>query len=142
MNPDLLPVSLDVVLHSPACGTPFPSPSSCLHTANLNSLTGIKLQSLTFSIQPLPTSQAIVTGAATPMVCEALSFLCPPQSGCCAFLQGFEVPLSQLASLSVRWPSGYGFLSSFIAPSQECWSPPDSFNFSLLSLSIFTFCST
>ena len=37
------------------------------------------------------------------MVCVFLSLLCPPQSSCCTFLWGFEVPLSWLISPLVRW---------------------------------------
>ena len=65
-----------------------------------------------------------------------LFLLCLPQSCYCAFLWGFEIPpLScQLCGLL-----GCGFLSSFTAPSQECWSilVP----FFLFSLSFVLFCS-
>ena len=52
---------------------------------------------------PFQASQAVVSWEVVLIVCEALSLLCPPQSSCCDFLWGFEVPPSYLISLSVRW---------------------------------------
>lgn len=49
-------------------------------------------------------------------------------------------PPFQLMSLLVKGLQVCGFLSSFMAPSQECWSYPDSlFFFSLLFLSLSFF---
>ena len=50
---------------------------------------------------------------------SAFSLPCPLQFSCCAFLWGFEVPLSWVIFPSRGFP-GCGFLSSFTAPSQEC----------------------
>ena len=135
-GPDVLPVSL-------GCGAQFlayyallPSPSSCLHTANSSLLPGIKLQILSLSTQPMPEHLRLwYLGSVILMVHAALTLLCLPQSSCCNFLQDFEVPPSQLISLSVRWLPRvwvpflfHSFLSGMLAPS--------SFLFSL-----FFFCS-
>ena len=68
------------------------------------------------------------------MVCAALSRLCPPQSGSCAFLQGFEVPLHPGGLLGDL--AGCKFLSSFTALFQEYWSCPNSFFSPLFPLSL------
>ena len=43
---------------------------------------------------PAQGSQAVVHGAVVPMVSEDFSLLFPPQTGYCAFLQGFEAPFT------------------------------------------------
>ena len=74
------------------------------------------------------------------MVCGALSLLCPPQSRCCALLWGLEVPPFQLISPSVGWPPRVSMPFLFHSSlSQECWSCPDAFHFSSLSLFSFVF---
>ena len=47
-------VTLAVALHFPAFGALFPSPSVCLHIANLNSLPRTDLWSLRLRAQALP----------------------------------------------------------------------------------------
>ena len=56
---------------------------------------------------PAPTweFQSVVSWMVLPVVYKIISLLCLPQSGCCAFLWSFEIPLpSQLISLQYRWP--------------------------------------
>ena len=94
-----------VVFCSPSHITLSPNPSGCLHTANASPLPGTDSPEPE-SQHPAPMwkSQAVVSGAVELMICAALILLCPPHSSCCTFPSDFEVPLSQLISLSVRWP--------------------------------------
>ena len=89
-----------------------------------------------------PSLQTGVCRGVIPVVCVALSLLCPPQTDCCALLQGIEAPPS---SHHPSWPPHqlggfpvWEFLSFFTAPSQECWSHPDSFFFLLSPLFFFS----
>ena len=95
---------LAVMFHTPALGTPLPSPSSYLHTSNPSPLSGTHLWSPSLSAQP-PSKHLRLwcSGSWVPILCVALSLLCLPQSSCSIFLWGFEVPPSWLISLSVRW---------------------------------------
>lgn len=87
----------------------------------------------------LSVSGCSVLGGGTDHLCGSLLLL--PQTGCCAFVWGFEVPPpSQLISLPVRGLPGCRFLSPYADTSQECWSRPEFFFFPT-SLS-FSFCST
>ena len=61
-------------------------------------------------------------------ICTALSLLCPPQTRCCTFLQGFEVlPTSELISPPVRGTPNVQNPFLFHSSVQGCWSSPDSF---------------
>ena len=96
-----------VILCSPACGAPLPRPSGCLHTANTSPVPRTDLWSLGLSAQSPPKYLRLwfLGWWYRRSVRLSLSLLCPPQSSCCAFLWGFDVPsLSWLISLSVRWP--------------------------------------
>ena len=96
-------VPLAVVVNSPACCAPLPSPSGCLHTAKFSPYPRTDLKSLSLSTQLLPELLMLwCLGAVVLMVCVAL-FVLPSSACCCTFLQGFEVPLSQLITPSVRW---------------------------------------
>ena len=78
---------------------------------------------------PTQASQAVVSGASvTSGLCICFSAF--PFSICLlCFSKCFEVlPLSQLISPLVRCLPRCGFLSSFIAPSQDCWSCPIPFS--------------
>ena len=76
-----------VVLCSPDHGTALPSPSGCLHAANTSPPPGTDLQILSPSTQHPPDCLRLWSlGVVVPMVCVALSLLCPPWSSCCAFL--------------------------------------------------------
>ena len=69
------------------------------------------------------------------MVCVALSPICPPHSGSCAVLWGFEIPPSLLISQSVRSLPRM-WVSFFFCISISGWLVPSFFFFfsSLLSL--------
>ena len=96
-------VPLAVMLCFLTCGTPLPSPSGCLHTANVSPLPLTDLWSLSLSAQPPPECLMLwCLGAVVWMVCEVLTARGPPQSSCCALLHDFEVPPSWLISLVVR----------------------------------------
>lgn len=82
---------------------------------------------------PARASQAVVSGPVFQRVCAALTLLCCSQSSCCVFLSDFEVPPTQRVFRQAASPGG-GFLFSFMAPSQECWSRPDSFSLPLFHL--------
>ena len=59
---------------------------------------------------PAQASQAVVSGGDNTDDLAAFFLLCPPQSGCCAFLRCSEDPsLSGLISLSVRWQGAGSF---------------------------------
>ena len=61
-------------------------------------------------------------------VCAGLSLLSLLQTGCCVLLRGSQTPSSsQVISLTVRDFPMCGNLSSFIVPSQGCWTHPNSF---------------
>ena len=96
-------VSPAVAFRSPAGGTPLPSPSGCLHTANPSPLLGTDLWSLSLSAQVPPERLRLgYPGRWCGCICAALALLCPPQSSCCTFLGNSEVSASQLISPSVR----------------------------------------
>ena len=109
-------VPLAVAYYSPAHCTQLPSPSGFSTQPTLVlSWTWPKSQC------PAPTlaSQAVLSGVVVPIISEALTLLCPPQSSCWAFLIDFEVRPSQLISVLIGWlPRVCGFLFSLTAPSQ------------------------
>ena len=102
-GPGLLRVPSAMVLSSPACGTLLPSPSVSLHTTDPSPLPRTNLQCLNLSSQPTQVSQAVPSGVVVQMICVAPILLCLSQSSCSTFLSDFEVPMSQLISLSVMW---------------------------------------
>ena len=125
-------ILLAVVLWSWAHGALLPSPLDCLHRANTTPLPGTDLQSLILSAHP----HLIISGCVVHWWCYrwflrfSLYFLS-------AWLLLFSLrSLTQLISLSGGFPVCW-FLSSFTAPSQDCWSHPESF-FSPFSLSPFS----
>ena len=65
----------------------------------------LELTSGTWVLEPRPPKclKAWCPRVVVPMVWAALFLLCPPQSGCCALFQGFDIPLSWLISHSVEW---------------------------------------
>ena len=68
------------------------------------------------------------------VVSEGISLLCPPQSGCCAFVWGFEVPSpSWLIFPSIKWPPmvqiPFLFHSSLTAVPVLILPPPPAFLF-------------
>ena len=71
-------VLLAVVFCSAALATPLHSPSGCLHTAK-PSLSRTDLQSLSLSAQLPYEREGMVSQEVIPVVCVALSLLCPPQ---------------------------------------------------------------
>ena len=86
----------------PAHGTLLRSPSGCLHNANPNPLPGTDLQSLSFSAQP----HLSISGCGVcqvQMICAALSLLFHSHTCCCTFLGYFEISLTWLIFLSVKW---------------------------------------
>ena len=133
----LLPPSLGLVHCSLA-------PPGCFHTANPSFIFATKLWSPNLSAQS--SSKCVRLLCAWWLYClfVELSLPFPPHTSSCTFLQGFEASLlSQLISSLVRWPTECRFLSSFKAPSQKCWSHPDSlfffFFFLISSLSFSPF---
>ena len=110
-----------VALHSPAHGILLPSPSGCFHIANHSPLPGTDLQSLSLSVQPPP---------------ECLRLWCLRMwyqwslglSLCFALFSPAAVLFYEdWRSLHLGWSPhqlggfpGYGSLSSFTAPFQEC----------------------
>lgn len=132
-----------VALCYPATGTLFPSPSGCPMQPTL--LLSLELTSEPEFQHPALTlaSQAVVSrGSSINDFCIFLSLLCLPQSNCCVCPGTLGLPFHlSWAFLQLRGLRGSRFLSSFTAPSQECWSLPDSLLFSPFSLS-FSFCST
>ena len=125
------------VLGSPACSALFLSPSGCPHTATHSPLLRTDLWNLGFSAQPPPECLRLWgPGEVVPVVCVALTLLCPSQSSCCTFHCNFEVPLSRLMSLSVRWLPRL-WVPFLINDSLSGMLVPSSFLFSI-SLSFFT----
>ena len=105
MGPGLLLNTLGcgVIAH----GAPLPrSLRLCPHSQPQSSLQNRPPKPKSQCPAPIRVSQAVLSQAVVLMVCVALSLLCPPQSSCCPFLQGFgdPPPPSQLISPSVRWP--------------------------------------
>ena len=109
-----------VALHFPACGVLVPIPSGSLYTVNPSLLPRTDLQSLSLSAKLPPKHLRLCClGAVLPMVCVAFTLLCLPQSSCFTFLCGFKVLPPWLISVLGGFP-GYGFISCFTAPSQDC----------------------
>ena len=84
------------------CTTPFPPQAVSTQPPLVLSL-GLSTKSKPHHPAPAQVSQVVVLWAVVPIVCSAFSPLWPPQTGCCAFLQGFEAPpLYWLITLLVR----------------------------------------
>ena len=130
-------IPLAVAPHSQAPGTLLPTPSGYFHIATPIPLPRTDLWKLSLRTQSLPKCLRLrCLGMVVPWSL-LLSLYFPPQFGCCAFLWCFEVPLCLSCSpCQLGGLQEYRFFSSFTAPSQECWSHPDSF-FSLLFPSLF-----
>ena len=107
------------------------APSEFFHTVNASPLYFPSLQ------VSVPSPQTSVSGSGAPGGGTnhlSFSLLCPLQTSYCTFFQGFkDASPSRLIYLSGGLPR-CRFLSTFTAPSQECWSCPDS--------SFFFFCAT
>lgn len=134
------PAPLALMLHSSARGAKLLSLSGCLHTAKPTPFPRTDLWSLHLRAQALPSSSGCDVHCWWYWWSLQLSLLCHPHSSSCGFLGGalgFPLHLGLFPHQLCDLP-GYGFLFSFIAPSQECWSHLDSF-FSSFSPSLFPF---
>ena len=122
------------------CGTPLPRPLMVFPHSQPQSSPGTDLQSQSLCPQPLPECQTGCVGQYQSSVKLSLCFALF-RLAAAIFSDALRFPLHLgLSPFQFECPPVCGLLSSFTAPSQECWSCSDSFFFfPFLSLSLFPF---